>query len=60
MLQIQNFSACIAVDAKELEEHKIEYSKDAKTVTCWIASEAGKVRTTFVTEYRKARRRNYV
>jgi len=42
MLQIQNFSACVTVGGKDLEEHQVEYSKDGRRATCWIASEAGK------------------
>lgn len=53
MPQIQSFSAYVVVDGKELEEHRIEYSKKDKMAACWIASEAGKVRTTFVLRYMK-------
>jgi hypothetical protein len=53
MLQTQNFSACVVVDGRELEGHKIEYSKNGEA-TCWIASEAGKVGATFCPSIRKA------
>jgi hypothetical protein len=42
-MHVLNFSVCVAVDGKEVEEHGIEYSNDGKEVTCWIASEAGQV-----------------
>ena len=46
MLHIQNFSACVTVGGKELKEHQVEYSNGRAEITCWIASEAGKVRIT--------------
>jgi hypothetical protein len=49
MLQLNNFSAWISVDDVELQQYAIEYSKDGKQATCWIPSEAGKVRQPFFT-----------
>lgn len=39
------YSAWVQVDDKELEQFNVELldSDNGKTVTCWIASEVGKV-----------------
>lgn len=41
---IANYSAWIEVDGKELSEYDVQYSDNGTRVTCWIPSEAGKVR----------------
>ena len=43
MLSLSNVSAWIEVDGKELEQYGIEEDSDRSLVTCWIASQAGKV-----------------
>jgi hypothetical protein len=43
MLHWKEFSAWVAIDGKETLEYDVEISEDQKTVTCWIASELGKV-----------------
>ena len=43
MLHWKEFSAWVTIDGKEVVEYDVETSEDEKTVTCWIASELGKV-----------------
>lgn len=43
MLQYKEFSAWITIEGTEAKEFSIEVSEDEKKVTCWIASEVGKV-----------------
>jgi len=47
MLQVGEFSAWIKVENVETQEYNIEISDDGKNITCWIASEVGKVRRPF-------------
>ncbi|KAF9037688.1 hypothetical protein BJ165DRAFT_1532336 [Panaeolus papilionaceus] len=42
MLHLDNFSAWITVEGREVEEYAIEYSDDGLCASCYIASEAGK------------------
>ncbi|KAJ6594448.1 hypothetical protein B0H19DRAFT_1095537 [Mycena capillaripes] len=42
MLHWKEFSAWVTIDGEEVAEYNVETSEDAKTVTCWIASELGK------------------
>jgi hypothetical protein len=42
-LQFKQFSAHVKVDGKALECYSTWVDKRAKHVSCWIASEAGKV-----------------
>ena len=42
-MQIGDYTAHVLVDDDELEEHHVELETPTR-VTCWIASEAGKVR----------------
>ncbi|KDQ52768.1 hypothetical protein JAAARDRAFT_198101 [Jaapia argillacea MUCL 33604] len=42
MLLLNNFQAWVSVDGVELEQYKPDVSADGSTITCWIASEAGK------------------
>ncbi|KAJ7162089.1 hypothetical protein C8R46DRAFT_1222224 [Mycena filopes] len=44
MLQFKEFSAYITIDGQPAPEYAVEVSEDERTVTCWIASELGKVR----------------
>jgi hypothetical protein len=44
MPQFGIFEAAVVVDDLELPEYCIKTDHDTKTVTCWIPSEAGKVR----------------
>ncbi|KAF9260070.1 hypothetical protein L218DRAFT_963008 [Marasmius fiardii PR-910] len=37
-----NFSAWITIDGQALQEYGVDVSQEARTVTCWIASELGK------------------
>jgi hypothetical protein len=43
-MELGGFSAWIAVDNTPLDAHSVEFSPDGKSVSCWVASEAGKVR----------------
>jgi hypothetical protein len=43
MLKLCNFEAWVSIDGKELEQYGVEDTGD-QTVSCWIASEVGKVR----------------
>jgi hypothetical protein len=42
MLELNGIRAWIGVDGKELKQYGVQVSSDRK-VTCWIASEEGKV-----------------
>jgi hypothetical protein len=44
MLHAKGFSAWVTINGEEALEFDIETSEDEKTMTCWIASEVGKVR----------------
>lgn len=44
-LDFLDFKASVCVDGKPLPIFQPEYDHDAKTATCWIASEAGKAYT---------------
>jgi len=41
-MKLQNYTSCIEVDGKPLEEFCEETSPDGQMATCWIASEEGK------------------
>ncbi|KAL0563691.1 hypothetical protein V5O48_018371 [Marasmius crinis-equi] len=43
MLQFNKYSAWITVDDKPLEEYEVKVDEATSTVTCWIASELGKM-----------------
>lgn len=43
MLQFREFFAWVSIDGVEAPEYGVEISEDQKSVTCWIASELGKV-----------------
>jgi hypothetical protein len=43
MLQFREFFAWVSIDGVEAPEYEVEISEDQKSVTCWIASELGKV-----------------
>lgn len=43
MLELGDFAAYISVDGKELAQYGSEVLPGEGTVTCWVASEAGKV-----------------
>lgn len=43
MLSLNDISAWIEVDGKELEQYGIEEDLDRSQVTCWIATQADKV-----------------
>jgi hypothetical protein len=45
MLHCKEFSAWVSIEGKVTEEYGVEISEDQKSVTCWIPSELGKVRT---------------
>ncbi|KAK1231539.1 hypothetical protein PQX77_005331 [Marasmius sp. AFHP31] len=49
MPKIGDLSASIRVDGKDLEEYDVQVDEANRTATCWIASEAGKVR--FILEF---------
>jgi len=42
-LEFKKFAAFIKVDGQELECHALSVDKEKKHVSCWIASEVGKV-----------------
>ena len=42
-LQFKKFAVFIRVDGQELECHALLVDKEEKHVSCWIASEVGKV-----------------
>ncbi|KAF9260063.1 hypothetical protein L218DRAFT_907660 [Marasmius fiardii PR-910] len=42
MPRVNDFSACITVDGSALNEYDVQIDEETRTVTCWIASEAGK------------------
>lgn len=42
-MHLKEFKAWITIDGKEAVEYDVQTSEDQKTVTCWIASELGKV-----------------
>ncbi|KAJ8088544.1 hypothetical protein PM082_022617 [Marasmius tenuissimus] len=42
MLQYNKFLAWIAVDDEPLQEYEVQVEEATNTVTCWVASEAGK------------------
>ncbi|KAL0565425.1 hypothetical protein V5O48_016599 [Marasmius crinis-equi] len=42
MITVNNYSAWITIGDKACEEYEVDVSEEAKTVTCWIASEVGK------------------
>jgi hypothetical protein len=44
-MKLNGFSVHIAVEGEKAEEYNVEVSPDKKTATCWIVSEAGKVRS---------------
>lgn len=50
MYHSTGFSAWITIDGVEATEYDVVTSDDKKTVTCWIASELGKVRTILLTQ----------
>ncbi|KAJ7680831.1 hypothetical protein DFH06DRAFT_1315564 [Mycena polygramma] len=43
MPQFEKFNAWITIDGEPAEEYDVETSEDQKTVTCWIASQLGKL-----------------
>lgn len=43
MLSLNSVSAWIEVDDKELEQYGVEENSNQSQVTCWIATQAGKV-----------------
>ena len=43
MVQFGDYSVAIVVDGEPLPEFDVNISDDAKTASCWIPSEAGKV-----------------
>ena len=43
MLELSGIQASIEVDGVELEQYHVQTSSDGSEVTCWIASEEGKV-----------------
>lgn len=43
MLRIGNFKAWIRIDGKNVEEYKVEADTQAVKVTCWVASDVGRV-----------------
>ncbi|KAK7031206.1 hypothetical protein VNI00_013622 [Paramarasmius palmivorus] len=42
MISLNNHTAWVTVDGVEAQEYDVQVDKEKKTVTCWIASEAGK------------------
>jgi hypothetical protein len=44
MLKLQDYIAWISVDGQPLDTYAVETSMVTNEVTCWIPSEAGKVR----------------
>lgn len=44
MLMLDQYLACIVIDGVVRETYAEEYSPEGNSVTCWIASEEGKVR----------------
>jgi hypothetical protein len=47
MPTFQASHATIRVDGKDLPEYDVQVDGNAKQVSCWIPSEAGKVSTTY-------------
>ena len=45
-LQIDGYTASVHCDGKELEEYGVK-QEGARTVSCWIPSESGKVRVVY-------------
>jgi hypothetical protein len=43
-MELDGISAHVAIEGEKTEAYNVEVSSDKKTATCWIASEAGKVR----------------
>lgn len=50
-LEFKKFSAAIKVDGKELECYAVLDDKSGKSVSCWIASEEGKVTVAFSSSF---------
>lgn len=44
MLSFNTVEAAVAINGVELPRHRIQYDNLNNTVTCWVPSEAGKVR----------------
>ena len=47
-MRVGDYTASIVVDEKELEEYKVTLDLSTTAATCWVASEVGKVRHSYL------------
>ena len=47
-MELRGLHVVINSDDKELEEYSVEISPDDKKATCWIPSQSGKVRNSWI------------